>query len=84
MFVEWTPVTGEVQLLMNIDILISEDLRPGCSGNTERYGTLGDHLQTTPRSATSSDLITRNLFKNISLDGGETPGMDSQFILLGV
>jgi hypothetical protein len=35
MFVERTPVTGELQLFVNIDVLISEDLRPGCSGDTE-------------------------------------------------
>jgi hypothetical protein len=63
MFMEWTPVTGELELLVNIDVLISEDLRPGCSGDTEvQYRSLDDHLQTTPRSATSSDLIKkRNL-----------------------
>jgi hypothetical protein len=55
MFVEWTPVTGEAQLLMNIDVLISEDLRPSCSGDTE-VQVHDDHLQTTPRSAASSDL----------------------------
>jgi hypothetical protein len=38
MFVERTPVTGELQLFVNIDVLISEDLRPGCSGDTEVQG----------------------------------------------
>ena len=28
MFMERTPVTGELELLVNIDVLISEDLRP--------------------------------------------------------
>jgi hypothetical protein len=54
MFVERTPVTGEAQLLMNVDVLISEDLRPSCSGDTEVH--YDDHLQTTPRSAASSAL----------------------------
>jgi hypothetical protein len=58
MFVERTPVTGEVQLLMDIEVLISKDLRPSCSGDTE-VQDLGDHLQTTPLSAASSDLVTQ-------------------------
>ena len=60
MFVKRTPMTGELQLLVNIDVLISEDLRPGCSGDVE-VQDLDDHSQTTPRSATSSDLKKRNL-----------------------
>ena len=35
MFVERTPVTGEFQLFVNIEVLISENLHPGCSGDKE-------------------------------------------------
>jgi hypothetical protein len=57
MFVERAPVTGEIQLLMNVDALISEDLRPQLlRREIRRCKFRDDHLQTTPRSATSSDL----------------------------
>jgi hypothetical protein len=52
---------GEVQLLVDIEVLISEDLRPSCSGDTEVQG-LDDHLQTTPLSATSSDLVAQSVW----------------------
>ena len=58
-FVKRSPVTGEVQLLVNIEVLISEDLRPSCSGDTEIQDFDG-YLQTTPLSAASSDLATQH------------------------
>ena len=51
-------MTGEVQLLVDIEVLISKDSRPSCSGDTE-VQDLGDHSQTTPLSAASSDLVTQ-------------------------
>lgn len=59
-FVERAPVTGEGQLLVDIEVLIPEDLHPSCSGGVQVQGH-GDHSHTTPRSATRSDLARHNL-----------------------
>jgi hypothetical protein len=78
-FVERTPITREVQLLMNVHVLVTEDLRPKVVVQVEcEYRSMEYHLHTTPRSATSRDLTRHNL----SPECEESLGRGSQFVLL--
>jgi hypothetical protein len=65
-FVERAPVAREVELLVDSDVLIAEDLRAPESLFVRWTPTAAyaHHLQTTPRSATRSDLVRCDFFSD--------------------